>query len=168
MTTNTNVEAMIALKICQAQMASDAGKRRKNLSLTKPLERNPLINGYECKEDYILYALRLIRANKTRFNYWVTEAPDQNGYESIIVYFDFMFQNVRYQVSFHTPENRATKELRNLVNTGRKTRWNKNIDSVDSCKALQMYYGIESPSYQESESERDPDRRRRRARPWRV
>ena len=71
MKNNNNVESIIALNIIQAQMASDAGKGKKNLALDKSLERGPMRMGYSLKETYILRALRLIRNNKTQFNYWV-------------------------------------------------------------------------------------------------
>jgi len=95
-----NVEAMIALCIIRAQKSSDYGKGINRISLSKKLSR-PCRMGYGFKEDDILEAIRLIRRNKTQFNYWVEFAPDQNGVNSILVYFDFKIDDKRYQVSFH-------------------------------------------------------------------
>ena len=136
---NNNVEAIIALRIIEAQIASDSGKGLKRLNVAKQYSRSYKHLGYALKGNPIVEALKLIRANKTRFNYWCCEAPDQNGNDSIIVYFDFKLNDTRYQVSFH---NHGVKELRNYINTGRKTHWFKQINSLESCKALQRFYDI--------------------------
>ena len=167
MKNNNNVESIIALNIIQAQMASDAGKGKKNLSLDKNLERGPMRMGYSLKETYILRALRLIRNNKTQFNYWVIIEGDQNGVPSIVVYFDFKIDGKRYQISFHN--HACGEELRSMVNTGRKTRWNHEIGgSVNGCKALQNYYEISGEEIETefvekvTNSRRNGCRRRRR------
>lgn len=95
-----NVEARIALCIIRAQKSSDAGKGIDRISLSKKLSR-PCMIGYGFKEADIVEAIRLIRRNKTQFNYWAEFAPDQNGVNSIVVYFDFKIDDERYQVSFH-------------------------------------------------------------------
>ena len=132
-----NVEYMIALNIIKAQIASDAGKGLYRLNLKNTDGYKKL--GYQLKETAIVTAIKLIRTNKTEFNYWVQEAPDQNNNNSIIVYFDFKLNGTRYQVSFH---NHGVKELRDYLNTGRKTHWRKAINSLESCKALKNYYNM--------------------------
>lgn len=161
------IESIIALNIIQAQMSSDAGKGKKNLTLDKNLERGPIRMGYGLKETYLLRALRLIRNNKTQFNYWVEIEGDQNGVPSIIVYLDFKIDGKRYQVSFHN--HNCGEELKAMVNTGRKTRWNHKIGgSVDGCKALQNFYEISGEEIESefvdkvTNSRRNGCRRRRR------
>ena len=135
----TNVEAKIALNIIRAQKSSDYGKGINRISLSKKLSR-PCRMGYGFKEADILEAIRLIRRNKTQFNYWVEFAPDQNGVNSILVYFDFKIDGKRFQVSFHN--HNYGNELESYVNTGRKTHWHKNTSSFYSCIKLQEYYQI--------------------------
>ena len=156
-----SVEARIALCIIRAQKSSDAGKGIDRISLSKKYSR-PCRMGYGFKEADILEAIRLIRRNKTQFNYWVEFAPDQNGVNSIVVYFDFKIENKRYQVSFH---NHGCKELDNYVNTGRKTHWHKTVSSYYSCTKLQEYYQIPQAVVESNEddseisSHRDENRR---------
>lgn len=134
-----SVEARIALCIIRAQKSSDTGKGIDRISLSKKNSR-PCRMGYGFKEADILEAIRLIRRNKTRFNYWVEFAPDQNGVNSIVVYFDFKLDDKRYQVSFHN--HNCGNELESYVNTGRKTYWHKTFSSFYSCTKLQEYYQI--------------------------
>ena len=97
---------------------------------------------YDAKEEFILKSINLIRKNKSQFNYWVEAAADQNGYPSIISYFDFKLDGKRYQVSFHTPKNLG-KKLEKYVSTGRKTRWDRNPGgSVMACQKLIKYYNL--------------------------
>ena len=160
--TNKNVEARIALCIIRAQKSSDAGKGINRISLSKKNSR-PCMLGYGFKETPILEAIRLIRRNKTRFNYWVERKPDQNGILSILVYFDFKIDETRYQVSFHN--HNCTNELESYVNTGRKTHWHKTYSSFYSCTKLQEYYQIPQAvvEFDENDSEisshRDENRR---------
>jgi hypothetical protein len=133
------VEARIALCIIRAQKSSDYGKGINRISLSKTASR-PSRMGYGFKEADILEAIRLIRRNKTQFNYWVEVAPDQNGVNSILVYFDFKIDGKRFQVSFHN--HNCGNELESYVNTGRKTHWRKNNSSYYSCIKLQEYYQI--------------------------
>ena len=158
-TFNGDINAMIALRIFQAQKASDAGKGLERLNASRDISRPCDVFRYGFKEKPILEALRLIRRNKTQFNYWVVEGPDQNGYPSIIVYFDFKIEGTRYQVSFHNPLNRCGNELLSYVNTGRATRWRKSISSVESCNALQRYYNIPEAKSEEYICEDDSDRK---------
>ena len=154
--TKNNVEARIALCIIRAQKSSDAGKGIDRISLSKKLSR-PCMMGYGFKEADIVEAIRLIRRNKTQFNYWVEFAPDQNGVNSIVVYFDFKIDDKRYQVSFH---NHGCKELGAYVNTGRKTHWHKTVSSYYSCTKLQEYYQIPQAVVESNEDDSEMSSRR--------
>lgn len=163
--TNSSVEAMIALRLIQAQTASDKAKFIKRIPLNKK-DFRPCKMGYDFKQKAILEAIRLIRTNKTSFNYYVEEVPDQNGIMSILVYFDFKIKNKRYQISFHN--HNCENELKFYVNTGRKTHWHKNYTSYYSCIKLQEFYKIPRAEL-ESENEdysnrRNPYSTRRRRR----
>ena len=122
--------------ICKAQIASDAGKGIYELSCKN--DKHAINTAYLSKENYILQALGVLTKSKnTNINYWCEETGDQNGYPSIIVYFDIKINNERKQVSFHTPLNKASEGLLKYISTGRKTRWDKKIGgSQDTCRQL--------------------------------
>ena len=78
--------------ICKAQIASDAGKGIYKLTCKK--DKNAVNTAYLSKENYILQALGVLTKSKvTNINYWCEKAGDQNGYPSIIVYFDIKINN---------------------------------------------------------------------------
>ena len=84
------------------------------------------------------------------FHYWIENTPDQNGYDSVIVYFDFKIDGKRHQISFHTPMNQV-KGVLVKNKTGRKTRWDKEIGGSREAAYLlfQTYfteYGIDVAS----------------------
>lgn len=122
--------------ICKAQIASDAGKGVYALSCKK--DKNAVNTAYKSKENYILQALGVLTKSKiTNINYWCEKTGDQNGFPSIITYFNIKIGYERKQVSFHTPLNQASEKLLKYVSTGRKTRWDKKIEgSRDVCRQL--------------------------------
>ena len=134
----------IAKAICQAQIASDKGKGLYNIGLKNNSDREASYSGYGCKEKYILSAITMIRKTHSNvFNYYCIKDNDQNGYDSIITYFDIKLPEGRFQVSFHTPYSKSSDELDKLVGTGRKTRWNKKYGgSIEGCEALIAHYNL--------------------------
>lgn len=137
-----NNKMFILKNILLAQIASDGGKGIEELIETSASKKEKYARkmAYNKKEEYILQAIRTIRRSKTDVNYYVEEKGDQNGYPSIIVYFDFKINNKRKQVSFHTPYNKASTELYLLKGSGRKTRWSKNIGgSREACFEIKEY-----------------------------
>jgi hypothetical protein len=140
------IDERIARNIIKAQIASDSGKDIENRTGAKnQVARGPERFGYDAKTYCILQALKLIRTNKnSMFNYYVTEkTADQNGYGSIIVYFDFNIDKKRYQISFHTPYNQVPDEMMKMCGTGRKTHWKKNVSSIESVKALVKKFNLQ-------------------------
>lgn len=162
-------EKSIIRSIIDAQIASDAGKpnlcynssddrrdRRRNNCLKRNAEGYSMIpmhdgraelcrkKQYEIKEFHIVRAIQKLNCtNFNNINYYVVESPDQNGYDSIITYFDIKTKGKRFQISFHTPWNKASKELKNSIGKGRPTRWRKNqISSRQSCLELIEIYGL--------------------------
>lgn len=127
-----SIEKEIARNVVLAQVASDSGKK---LEATVEIKgsRGAKDLGYGLKVNYIMTAIKLIRKNKTQFSYWVESAPDQNGYGSVIVYFEFQLWGEILQVSFHTPESLVPREMWKLVNTGRPTVWNGVIGGSRTC-----------------------------------
>ena len=127
-----SIEKEIARNVVLAQVASDTGKK---LEATVEIKgsRGAKDLGYGLKVNYIMTAIKLIRKNKTQFSYWVESAPDQNGYGSVIVYFEFQLWAEILQVSFHTPESLVPREMWKLVNTGRPTVWNGIIGGSRTC-----------------------------------
>lgn len=135
-----DVNKFIALAIVSAQIASDAGKRIHILDIKNKYAQ---YTGYDSKVHFQIRALEMIRTSKkTKFNYYVVRSADQNGYDSILVYFDFKIDGKRRQVSFHNPTSCSGK-LRKYIGSGRVTRWNKDKNSSrDSCQELIDYYGL--------------------------
>lgn len=134
----TKSDKMIARAIICAHASSDAGKLiTSDLSDLKFTE-TAWNERYRVKVKFIVKALTMITHSRhSMFNYWCVEDEDQNGYESILVYFEFKIEGKRYQVSFHNPWNMAHKELSKYINTGRQTRWNKHLNgSRDACIKL--------------------------------
>ena len=141
----TDINRLIAKAICQAQIASDAGKHRYEISPMKNrTDASATRYKYRVKEDFILSALRMIRSShKSMFNYYCVEEADQNGYPSVVVYFDCKMPDGRCQVSFHTPLNKASDELVKMCGSGRKTRWDKEIGgSRNACQAMINYFNL--------------------------
>lgn len=123
----------IVRAIVMAQVASDAGKHVHNVHLHR--DHHPHAEGYKSKDFYILRAVRMIdSAPPCGINYRAEEAPDQNGYNSVLIYFDIRYNGERYQVSFHNP---PTAELKKICGKGRKTRWTGEIGgSRRACQDL--------------------------------
>lgn len=127
-----SIEKEIARNVVLAQVASDSGKKLETGMQIKG-SRGAIDLGYGLKVRYIMTALLLIRRNKTQFSYWAEESPDQNGYGSVIVYFEYILWGEKLQVSFHTPESLVPREMWKLVNTGRYTEWNGVIGGSRAC-----------------------------------
>lgn len=138
-----NTDKYIGRYIVKAQIASDAGKGIDEISTTyKSTEKGPLEMGYDVKPILIANAIKLIRSTKKScFNYYVVKAADQNGFSSILVYFDWRnpVDGKRYQVSFHNPWNKSDI-LFPYIDTGRKTHWRKSTSSRLTCmKMIEAY-----------------------------
>jgi hypothetical protein len=137
-----DINRKIARLIVAAQISSDRGKYENAVDNGSHTGRNARRYGYGVKTINIVNAINLIRANKTQFNYWVVENPDQNGYPSIITFFEWKVGDQRYQISFHTPW-RLAKDLIPYVGTGRPTRWNKIFGgSREAARQLKEFYNL--------------------------
>ena len=125
----------IIKNIILAQIASDGGKNIKTLQNMKGAKEASK-KGYAVKDKYIKTAITLINTTPmSGINYYVEEKPDQNGYPSMVIYFDIKLNEKRYQISFHSPKNRTT--LSHFCSKGRKTRWTKEINgSREACIEL--------------------------------
>lgn len=120
--------------IVDAQRASDAGKDIYYLP-----ENWASLNGYSPKASRISYALHIIDTHPPMgIIYYSKFEKDQNGYNSIVVYFEWKDDNGRrQQVSFHNPLIPQTEVLEKWVDKGRPTRWNKRIGgSRGACSSL--------------------------------
>ena len=137
-----SIEKEISKNIVLAQISSDTGKQLET-DLEVKGSRGARSLGYGLKVEYIMTAIKLIRRNRTQFSYWAEAAPDQNGYSSVIVYFEFPLWGNILQVSFHTPENLVPREMWRLVNTGRYTEWNGVIGgSHECCETLKEVFNL--------------------------
>jgi len=131
--TMTNIEKAIIRAIIMAQISSDAGKGIHRIYI--PGGNFPAIKKYRAKEFYELRALKMITAShRCGINFWCEFAPDQNGIDSVLVYFDIKVDGKRFQISFHNPRIELFSEF---VNRGRKTRWTADLSgSARSCQEL--------------------------------
>ena len=111
--------------IVMAQISSDSGKGQYGEGGRCRGDRLAKYKGYAAKPYYIAAAIKMINTTpRCSINYYVTEEYDQNGYPSVLVYFDIRWEGHRYQISFHTPPRQAAL-LRPYIGKGRVTRWNK-------------------------------------------
>ena len=133
--TNFQKDALVARAIVNAQAASDSGKGMDRLKYRK--DTSVKNAGYRAKVACICSALKMLDGYRSScFHYYVMEADDQNGYSSILVYFDIVLPNgERCQVSFHNPYG-SSQSLIPYIGKGRRTRWHKSTPSVESCKKL--------------------------------
>ena len=140
--TDYNYNKMIAKAIISAQMASDAGKNIDRSVMSGHINRAPKNQGYSVKTSFIIRALSLIDGRSTDFRYYVSGiVPDQNGYSSLIVYFQFRYDDgKKHQISFHTPRS-EWKVLKNWCGKGTPIRWDKKV-SFESCHELAKKYGL--------------------------
>lgn len=134
-------EKLIARYICLAEKASDAAKGFEALHFSG--DHVAAEYGYNAKPAYILKAIKTINSTpRCGWNYWITKEADQNGYPSVLVYFEYKDECNRFQISFHTPYGLADDFIP-LIGKGRKTRWTKQIGgSVRSCKRLIRIFGL--------------------------
>ena len=129
-----DIKLQILRHIALAQICSDSGKGIRPEGSLRDLSGSLMAyrNGYDEKVNHIVSAIKLInKIPPCGILYRAEKALDQNGYESILVYFNISknvvpFINKRHQVSFHTPYGKA-KELFPYINKGGKTRWTHNL-----------------------------------------
>lgn len=143
MRTHDNNAKRIARLVILAQDASDAGKHidALDLQISKRYTRR---EGYAAKNVYILAAIKIIANSKPcGWNFYVdANRPDQNGYSSVITYFQYKLDGVRYDVSFHTPVSQADA-LKPFFGKGRKTHWNGVISgSRQDCQTLADIFNL--------------------------
>ena len=133
------IEEKILKNIIAAQIASDAGKDIDELMLVDINEFfiRAHYRAYSGKTEYIANAIALINSTSLgAINYFTEAKKDQNGYNSFVTYFDIKLNEKRYQVSFHTPANKAEK-IKSSANKGRRTHWRKNHESSrEVCEIL--------------------------------
>lgn len=137
-----NIKKKIIKNIIKAQYSSNAGKFIYDKDVPRAC-REAVHERYDVKAQYIFNAIRLITTNPPcGINFYCEKTPDQNGYQSVIVYFETKVNGERLQVSFHTPYSKADL-LYPYIGKGRKTRWNKQIGgSMKACMILKDAYNI--------------------------
>lgn len=132
---------VIAKLIVLAQISSDAGKGYHTLETHAS---DKMVLGYSTKERFIAQAINLINSTpKCGWKYWCLQAPDQNGYKSILVYFEH--RSIKGQCSFHTPFNRS--ETLSLIcknkAKGVPMEWDHQIGGSQSfCRKLIDLYNL--------------------------
>lgn len=105
------IDYKIAKLVIEAQVASDNGKLIES-ELTASYSG---VGGYDEKDKLIYAAVSRIASSRknTGFSFYVEKGPDQNGHDSLIVYFEFKLNNEVMQISFHTFNWRLEKFARN-------------------------------------------------------
>ena len=140
-------DRQIARAIVMAQLASDAGKRGgmwdKWESQETPVScKGAAVLRYGLKPTEIIRALRMIDSStETVWRYYVEQVPDQNGYPSVLVYFETKdVDGKRLQISFHSPLGKAGK-LTRWIGKGRKTRWVKQLGKsrIDAKRVVEIF-----------------------------
>lgn len=128
----TRTEKMIARAIIKAQAASDSGKGIDELNARGLRGAHHM--GYDVKVQYIRRAVELIMGTgKSMFHTYTTDNCSPTGFISMITYFDFKINDIRYQISFHTPHSGMYEtdkdiiKLMSFIGKGRPTRWDGNI-----------------------------------------
>lgn len=118
--------------IVAAQYNSDAAKGINIIPDKYDMYKNTYY--YDAKDKCILAAINLINStSRSGINYYVVEQLDQNGHKSRVVYFDIKYNDLKYQISFHS----FSGAIKKLVGKGRPTRWTKELaGSRDACLEL--------------------------------
>lgn len=145
-----DLNKMIARAIIAAQLCSDGGKY--DVFLLEEIQSNTTSDfwqkcwnkEYDQKLFWIARAIQMINCSKSGFRYHLVKTGDQNGYPSILVYFEFKLDGVRHQVSFHTPmgqevEKRIHFDLKKIP-SGRKTRWDHKSSRLAALELYKYYF----------------------------
>lgn len=139
----TKKDKYIARCIINAQNCSDAGKYIAPVLLNRHDQQKAKHSKYIGKTRYILNALDVLSKTKgSMFTFYVRTTRDQNGYPSVLTYFEFKIGEERHQVSFHTPIGSLTwddgEHFNKYIGKGRRTHWNHDLNgSIKSCFILQ-------------------------------
>ena len=138
----------ILREILLAQAASDSGKYHESdlMSYTSGIRGayKTLSLGYGRKPEHQVRAIEAInKIPRCGINWNVIMEADQNGYPSVLVYFEIargvIGNEKRLQVSFHNPI-REKAVFSSFIGKGRKTRWNHEIGgSVKACRQISKY-----------------------------
>lgn len=138
----------ILREILLAQAASDSGKfhRSDAMSYSSGIRGayKTISLGYGRKAEHQVKAIEAInKMPRCGINWCVVIEDDQNGFPSILVYFELskgvIGNDKRLQVSFHNPLGEK-KAFSSFIGKGRKTRWNKEIGgSVKACRQISEY-----------------------------
>jgi hypothetical protein len=128
----------IARLVVLAQDASDAGKGSSYLEIRDRGARFTQEAGYFAKNKYIQLALKRISTCKPcGWNFYVNKEDDQNGYPSVLTYFQYRANGKRYDICFHTPFYQAEHMIGEFIGKGRRTHWNGIIGgSRRDCQSL--------------------------------
>lgn len=133
-----DAEKKIAEALIYAQIASDAGKGIYELEGPdeKKTKAAQLLD-YDGKDAFIEIAINRIRSKNTMFDYFIIYERDQNGAPSYITYFAFTVDEMKYQISFHIPKDKASEYIKSLEGTGKPMEWNRvKNGSRTACKVL--------------------------------
>lgn len=138
-----NPDRYAARHIILAQAASDGGKEKKKdkrgntravIKTERGACRKAWREGYSAKEEHIMCAILDIarRRGTSRIHFFVKW--DEKDVAKYLVYFNFKIEGKRYQVSFHSFDDR----LRRFIKAGNPhhTRWNSSMFSRDACRVL--------------------------------
>ena len=127
----TDLNKIIATLIWEAQEASMEAK--------ETWDYDDRQEYYNKKTDRIAKAIRLIQKSKSDiFRFSIVNKPDQNGYDSCIVYFTAKIEGERLQVSFHG----FNYYLWDYAKTSKPTRWVRRKSSGQSAYEIAQFYDV--------------------------
>lgn len=137
-----NINRHIAKSIICAKIASDAGKGYYDTVISNIVLCDSVQDaGYSTKDGFILEAIKAIKSTpNSAFRFWAEQRPDQNGNNSVIVYFETKIHGKRKQISFHT----FSQKVGSYANKGRKTRWTHQSpqDTILICDEIIAFYDL--------------------------
>ena len=132
--------AFILREIALAQASSDAGKGISAKSFNRIGGRNTARKGYADKVTHQVRAITAIsKTPRCGINYYVIREGDQNGFPSVLVYFEIkrgvVGNNEPLQLSFHNPQWCSSPLVR-FVGKGRPTRWDHQLGGSRKAASL--------------------------------
>lgn len=141
-----NVNAKIASLILRAQNASDGGK---NINVLSSVRRGYRDNaaGYGQKDVLIMNALTTICSTKSSFKFSVQKDSERVAY--FLVYFETRIDGRKYQVSFHSYDER----LRRFTKNSHRMKWDRG-NSRESAANIYRHY-VPNGTYLMEEEEED-------------
>lgn len=135
----TNIS--IIRDIVYAQVCSDAGKGIYEIKGQNPNFKSCEQYKYKDKNFYLLRAIKQIENSKyIGITYYVSREEVR---DNLIVYFNIKVNNIKYQMSFHSPGfEKSNIPLREYVDKTPVIRWRKRYSCRETAKTLIKIFNL--------------------------